>query len=90
MGGNGSGRGTIPGKERNIKHLKWEIIFITPDGRMIHQKFKSAKQVQRHPDLEFLSSGKLDYYSNHRPTIGGKNRKRKIGHLQVYHIHELV
>jgi len=90
MGGKGSGRGTIPGKPRNITHLKWEIIYITKDGRLIHQKFKSIKDIQKHPDLCFITSTKLNYYSKKRPMLGDSVKKRLIGHLQITEIYEKI
>ena len=86
MGGKGSGRGTIPNAVRNITHLKWEIVYVTKEGRLIHEKFRSIQDIKQHPDLEFLTSGKLHYYSTKRPTI--KKVKRKIGTLEIKHIHE--
>tara|TARA_B110000285_G_scaffold224322_1_gene281006 strand:+ start:620 stop:979 length:360 start_codon:yes stop_codon:yes gene_type:complete len=90
MGGKGSGRGTIPGKERNITHLKWEIVYITPDGRLIHQKFKSIKDIQKNPDLCFITSTKLNYYSKKRPMLGDSVKKRLIGHLRITEIKEKI
>ena len=90
MGGIGSGKGTIPGKPRNITHLKWEIIYITNDGRLIHQKFKSIKDIQKHPDLYFISSSKLNYYAKKRPKLGDSVKKRLIGHLTITEIHEKI
>lgn len=90
MGGKGSGRGTIPGKPRNISHLKWEIIYITQDGRLIHQKFKSIHEIKAHPDLGFINSGKLNYYSKKRPQLGDSIKKRLVGHLQITQIHEKI
>lgn len=80
-------RGTKPNQIRNKKNYKWEIVFVTKQGKLIHEKFKSINDVKEHPELSWLTSGKLHYYSTLRPTL---DKKRKVGTLEIKHIHEPI